>query len=93
MSEFATLKAMGYGTAYFLSMITMEAVFLSFFGFVPGAAASTGLYMLLANSTGLLLKMKLSSMILVLVLTLAMCVLSGLLAVRKLLAADPATLF
>jgi putative ABC transport system permease protein len=93
MSEFATLKAMGYGTTYFLGMITMEAVFLSIFGFFPGAVASTGLYAVLANSTGLLLKMTLSSMVFVLALTLAMCIGSGLLAVRKLLAADPANLF
>jgi putative ABC transport system permease protein len=91
--EFATLKAMGYGTAYFLGLIGMEAVFLSLIGFVPGVAASTGLYAALANSTGLLLKMTLPSMALVLALTLAMCLASGLLAVRKLLAADPATLF
>ena len=37
--------------------------------------------------------MTLASMALVLVLTLAMCIASGLLAVRKLLAADPANLF
>jgi putative ABC transport system permease protein len=74
-------------------MITMEAVFLSFLGFIPGAAASTGLYAVLANSTGLLLTMTLPSMIFVLVLTLVMCIGSGLLAVRKLLSADPANLF
>lgn len=93
MPEFATLKAMGYGTRYFLGLIAMEAVLLSFIGFVPGAIASTGLYIALANSTGLLLRMTLPSMGFVLVLTLAMCLASGLLAVRKLLAADPATLF
>jgi putative ABC transport system permease protein len=93
MPEFATLKAMGYGTRYFLGLIAAEAVLLSFIGFVPGAIASTGLYALLANSTGLLLRMTLPSMALVLVLTLAMCLLSGMLAVRKLLSADPATLF
>jgi putative ABC transport system permease protein len=93
MPEFATLKAMGYGTKYFLSLIAMEAVLLSFIGFVPGAIASTGLYAALANSTGLLLRMTLPSMGFVLVLTVAMCLASGLLAVRKLLAADPATLF
>jgi putative ABC transport system permease protein len=47
----------------------------------------------LANSTGLLLKMTLPSMVFVLVLTLVMCIGSGLLAVRKLLSADPANLF
>lgn len=93
MSEFATLKAMGYGTKYFIGLIVVEAVYLSLIGFVPGLVASTGLYALLARSTGLLLKMTLASMALVLMLTLAMCISSGVLAVRKLLAADPATLF
>jgi putative ABC transport system permease protein len=93
MPEFATLKAMGYGTAYFLGLIVTEAMFLSLIGFVPGVLAGAGLYAVLATSTGLLLKMTLDSMALVLALTIAMCVASGLLAVRKLLAADPATLF
>ncbi len=93
MPEFATLKAMGYGTMYFIGLIVMEAVLLSVVGFIPGALASTGLYAVLAGATGLLLKMTLGSMALVLALTLAMCIGSGLLAVRKLLAADPANLF
>jgi putative ABC transport system permease protein len=37
--------------------------------------------------------MTLASMVTVLVLTISMCIASGLLAVRKLLAADPANLF
>jgi putative ABC transport system permease protein len=93
MSEFATLKAMGYGSRYFLGLIVMEAVLLSVVGFIPGVIASTGLYAVLANATGLLLKMTVPSMIFVLALTLAMCITSGVLAVRKLLAADPASLF
>lgn len=93
LPEFATLKAMGYSTFYFLTLIVVEAVLLSLIGFFPGLAASTLLYKALAGATGLLLKMNLSSILLVLGLTIAMCVASGLLAVRKLLAADPANLF
>ncbi|HMO86976.1 MAG TPA: FtsX-like permease family protein, partial [Lacipirellulaceae bacterium] len=93
MGEFATLKAMGYGTAYFIGLIVTEAVLLSLIGYVPGAAVSAALYAVLASATGLLLEMSLPSMALVLVLTLLMCIASGLLAVRKLLAADPASLF
>jgi putative ABC transport system permease protein len=55
--------------------------------------ASTLLYAFLANSTGLLLRMTPQSILMVLVLTITMCIASGLLAVRKLLAADPANLF
>jgi putative ABC transport system permease protein len=93
MPEFATLKAMGYTTGYFLRLIVAESVLLSFIGFVPGWIISTGLYSVLARATGLQLHMTLASMVTVLVLTISMCIASGLLAVRKLLAADPANLF
>ena len=93
MSEFATLRAMGYTTGYFLRLIVTEAVLLSFVGFVPGLIASTALYAVLANSTGLLLQMIPQAILMVLALTIAMCIASGLLAVRKLLAVDPANLF
>jgi putative ABC transport system permease protein len=93
MPEFATLKAMGYNRAYFLRLIVVESVLLSFIGFVPGWLASTGLYSVLANATGLQLHMTIGTMILVLILAIGMCIASGMLAVRKLLAADPASLF
>lgn len=93
MPEFATLKAMGYSPWYFRRLIAVEAVLLSIIGFVPGAIASFALYGALANATGLLLQMTLATMAFVFVTTVIMCNLSGLLAVRKLLSADPASLF
>jgi len=93
MPEFATLKAMGYGPWYFRRLIATEAVLLSIIGFVPGAIASFALYGALANATGLLLQMTLATMAFVFVATVIMCNFSGLLAVRKLLSADPASLF
>ena len=93
MPEFATLMAMGYSTGYFLRLIVVEAVLLSLIGFVPGMLISYGLYAVLGESTGLLLQMTWESVAFVLTLTLGMCIASGLLAVRKLLAADPANLF
>jgi len=93
MPEFATLKAMGYSTGYFIRLIVVEALLLSVVGFLPGALASRALYWWLAGRTGLLMQMPPSSQVLVFSLTIAMCVGSGVLAVRKLLAADPANLF
>ena len=93
MSEFATLKAMGYTTRYFILLILTEAVLLAIVGFVPGSAIATGLYSWLSERTGLLMVMSLSGLLFVFVATVAMCVVSGMLAVRKLLAADPANLF
>ncbi len=93
MPEFATLKAMGYSTRYFIALIVVEALLLAIVGFLPGTLASVGLYSWLGGQTGLLMQMDRYSVAFVLASTVAMCVVSGLLAVRKLLAADPANLF
>ena len=93
MPEFATLKAMGYPTRYFFGLIVVEAILLAVIGFVPGILASHGLYTWLAGQTGLLMQMDRYSIAFVLAATIAMCIASGILAVRKLLAADPASLF
>lgn len=91
--EFATLKAMGYRHPYFFGLVLAQALYLSLLGFIPGWLASLGIYQLLAHITGLTMQMKLSTAAGIFAATVAMCVLSGLLAVRKLLAADPADLF
>lgn len=93
MPEFATLKAMGYTTGYFIKLIITEALLLSLIGFFPGAAVSWVLYNFLAHNTGLQMYMSFDSLLFVLITTIVMCIASGMLAVRKLLAADPASLF
>ena len=93
MPEFATLKAMGYTTRYFIMLIVVEALLLAIVGFLPGTLASFGLYNWLAGRTGLLMQMTTGSVTFVLGATILMCIASGMLAVRKLLAADPANLF
>ena len=54
---------------------------------------SFALYEALARSTGLLMILNVPRAASVLLLTLAMCIASGCLAMRKVLAADPAELF
>lgn len=93
MPEFATLKAMGYPASYFVRLIVVEALLLAVVGFVPGTAVSWLLYGWLAGQTGLLMSMTFGCLAFVLLATIAMCVASGMLALRKLLAADPASLF
>jgi putative ABC transport system permease protein len=93
MPEFATLKAMGYRNRYFTAFVLMESVYLSLLSFAPGLLVSYVLYEVLARSTGLLMILNVSRAAWVLLLTLAMCVVSGLLAMRKVAAADPADLF
>jgi putative ABC transport system permease protein len=93
LSEYATLKAMGYKDSYFVVLVFQEAVILAFIGFIPGFAVAKGLYFLAANATALPLFMSTSRAIAVLILTIIMCCVSGSIAVRKLSAADPADIF
>ncbi|MGA2065870.1 MAG: ABC transporter permease DevC [Thermoguttaceae bacterium] len=93
MAEFATLKAMGYRNRYFVGVVLQMALYLSVVGYVPGLLVSMLLYNRLAQGTGLLLNLTLPEAGLVFALTLGMCAASGCLAVRKVLAADPAELF
>lgn len=93
LPEFATLKAMGYGTTYFLKFVFMQSLYLSIIGFLPGWLISWCLYLFLAEWTGLVMRLTPGRLALVFCLTLVMCTISGLLAVRKLISADPASLF
>ncbi len=93
IAEFATLKAMGYSSRYFTMLILQQSVFLTLFGFLPGWLVTYGLYGLLSRTTGLVMLLTPPRIGLVFALTLVMCLVSGLLAVRKLILADPASLF
>ena len=93
IAEFATLKAMGYGPYYFLRFVMLQSFYLSVFGFLPGWLVSWLLYLWLAELTGLVMMLTAQRVLLVFCLTFLMCTISGALAVRKLWAADPATLF
>lgn len=93
MPEFATLKAMGYRNRYFIVFVLMESVYLSLLSFLPGMLVSYAMYTALAHYTGLLMILNVQRAATVLLLTLAMCIASGCLAMRKVLAADPAELF
>jgi putative ABC transport system permease protein len=93
MAEFATLKAMGYSKIYFLQLVVGQALYLTLLGFFPAALLSYGLYHLLTETTGLIMQMTPQRIATVFFLTLLMCLSGGLLAVRKLNASDPASLF
>lgn len=93
MKEFATLKAMGYRNSYFIKVVLQQSLILSILGFIPGALVSLWLYQQLASVTGLLLVLTPGRAGFVLLITAVMCFVSGCLAVRKVLSADPAELF
>lgn len=93
MPEFATLRAMGYRNSYFLRMVFSQSLILSIMGFIPGLVASELLFRFTSMQTGLLMMMTWDRALMVLVLTIGMCLVSGAFALRRLLGADPASLF
>jgi putative ABC transport system permease protein len=93
MAEYATLKAMGYTQTYLLFVVLQEALILATLGYIPGFAFAMLQYNLARNATLLPIVMTVNRAILVLLLTILMCFLSGAIAVRKLRSADPADIF
>tara|TARA_R110002049_G_scaffold2750_4_gene21978 strand:- start:154954 stop:156120 length:1167 start_codon:yes stop_codon:yes gene_type:complete len=93
MSEFATLKAMGYPNSYFVGLVIRQSIYLSLAGFIPALIFSFAMFQLIEAFVGLPMLLTLPRVALVLALTVTMCLISGLLALRKLISADPASLF
>jgi len=93
LPEYATLKAMGYSDGVLSRVVLQQAVILAFLGFLPGLVISLGLYAATAWQTRLPVEMTPLRIAGVLGLSLAMCIASGLVALRKLRQAAPADLF
>ena len=93
LPEYATLKAMGYTDGYLLGALMQEALILAVLGYIPGFLLSLGLYQLTYAATLLPVAMKIDRALLVMLLTVFMCGVSGAIATRKLRSADPADVF
>lgn len=93
LPEYATVKALGYRPQFLSAIVLWQALFLSLFGYFPGLLASFGLYYITRTVGGIPTQMTGERIVLVLVMTSGMCLASGLLAVRKVHAAEPADLF
>jgi putative ABC transport system permease protein len=93
LGEYATLKAIGYTNTYLLGIVFQEALLLSILGYIPGFFLSLGIYSLIVHSARLPVAMELGRAIVVFFLTVSMCFLAGVLAVRKLREADPADIY
>lgn len=95
MKQYATLKAMGYRSGYLFNVVIQEAFILSILGYIPGLLSAVGLYAFAAKATNnaLPIEMDLQRAIAVFILTVAMCVISALISVRKVVTAEPVELF
>lgn len=93
LPQFATLKAMGFNDKFLIKIVFQQTVLLSLIGFIPGVFLSSILYIVLTKITGIAMYFTFNRLTIVFIMTLAMCVSAGLIAVKKLIRADPAELF
>lgn len=93
LHEYATLRAMGYPSRFVAGIVLQQAAILGVLGYLPGLALSHFLYGRAAAATFLPLHVTFERAATVFVLTLGMCAISGLLAVRKVRKLDPAEVF
>ena len=93
LSEYATLKAMGYRHIYLLSMVLQQAFLIAVLGYIPGFLIANIQYEVTKNATLLPVNMSLDRAVFVFILTLVMAFVSGATAVKKLQDADPADIF
>jgi len=93
LPEYATLKAMGYGNRFFVLLVVKQSLYLAILGFLPALATSWLSFQVINWAAGLPMLFTPSRIALVFGMTVVMCLVSGLMTVRRLLNADPASLF
>lgn len=93
LNEYATLRAIGYKNRFVSGIVLQQAVILAVLGYLPGVAIVYWLYGKAAAATNLPLYITQERATTVFLMTLAMCAISGLMAVRKVRRLDPADVF
>ncbi len=93
LHEYATLRAMGYSNAFVSGIVLQQAFILAVLGYVPGVVIVHWLYGSAAAATHLPITLTVERGGSVFLLTLVMCSISALLAVRRLRRLDPADVF
>jgi putative ABC transport system permease protein len=93
LSEYATLKALGFADSSLAWVVLQQALILGAVSYVPGFAFAVGIYHYGESATHLPVGMTLGRAVAVGVLNLVVCGASGLMALRILRRADPVDLF
>jgi putative ABC transport system permease protein len=91
--QYATLKAMGYTNGFLVKVVLQQAVFYALVGYVPAWLLAWLLSQIFGEILLLPMGMSIGLTATSLALTLVMCVGSALIAVRRVIAADPAEVF
>jgi putative ABC transport system permease protein len=93
LNEYATLRAIGYRNRFVSGIVLQQAVILAVLGYLPGVAVVYWLYGKAAAATNLPLYITQERAVTVFLMTLGMCAISALMAVRKVRRLDPAEVF
>ncbi|NOR18920.1 MAG: FtsX-like permease family protein, partial [Xanthomonadales bacterium] len=93
LNEYATLRALGYPNRFISGIVIQQAIILGVLGYFPGIALVYWLSAKASAATHLPLYITQERALTVFLLTLSMCAISALLAVRKVARLDPADVF
>ena len=93
LPQYATLKAIGYPNRFLLRVVLEQAALNALAGWIPAWLAGILLYKAIAEVALLPMRMSPKITLLSLALTLGMCLISAAIAVRRVIAADPAEVF
>src|SRR5205807_9619280 len=93
LPQYATLKGMGYNTGYLVRVVIGQAELSALAGYIPAWLLCLVVYRVIGAVSLLPLHMTWGLTLLSFSLTLGMCLLSAVLAVRRVIAADPAEIF
>ena len=93
LRDYATLKAIGYSANMLKLTVVKVALILAVLGYLPGLGLTLYMYHVLTGATGLTFNMTPTVAIAVLGAVCFICLISAMLAIRKLRDADPADLF
>jgi putative ABC transport system permease protein len=93
LPQYATLKGMGFQTGYLMRIVFEQAGLSALVAYVPAWLLTLVLYWAIGNLALLPMHMTLRLMLISFGLTLGMCLVSAALAVRRVIAADPAEVF
>lgn len=93
LPQFATMKAIGFTNGHLVGLVLREAMLLAALGLAPALLASQLFYTTMIRYSGLYMELTPLRIGLVSLLTFLMCIVSALLAITRVLRADPAEVF
>lgn len=93
LPQYATLKAMGYARGFLVRSVLAQSALYGVAGYAVAWLIGIALFRVLADRSMLPMVMTFTITAVSAALTLGMCLLSGWLALRRVLAADPAEVF